>query len=196
MRTLNRPIGRIFTAACILATSVHAFADVTWDAVKKKVADGKSYSVDYKYQGPRGQFKFDYAAVVPDKIRSEIKESKSDSSKVGTIAVYDGAKGKVIFKVGGGGVITRTVEHDDVKNTAFIIPVFTLIVDQAGGGPKVVPEGDRTRFEFKTGAGKMTVWANKDAEIVKSERIDEKTREKEVREFNQIKWNNNPNTGF
>ena len=198
MRILNRPIGRMFTAACILATTVHAFAEVTWDAVKKKVADGKSYSVNYKYDGPKGNFKFDYRTIVPGKIRSEIKSSTSDSSKVGVIAIYDTGtdKGQVFFK-SGGGVIPRNTSHKDVIDTPFSTPVFTLVLNQIGSAPATaVAEGDKTRFEFKTGSGKYTVWANSDADIVKTERIDAKDKSKEVREFSGIKWNSNPDCGM
>lgn len=48
MTTLSRPFGRFFTAALIVATSAHAFAAVSWDQVKKKIQDAKSYQVDYK----------------------------------------------------------------------------------------------------------------------------------------------------
>lgn len=193
MRTLIRPtLGRFMTTVCFLACASSAFADVTWDAVKKKVADGKSYQVDYKYDGPKGQFKFDYRSVVPGKIRSEIKESKSDSSKVGTVVVYDADwnKDKVRAK-SGGGLVTRNTTHKDVEDTPFIEPVFNLILRQCGGGsPKTISEGDKTRFEFKTGSGTYAVWANGSGEIVKSERIDK--RVKEVREFSNIRWNSNP----
>lgn len=188
MKTLTR----LFTATCILASTVHAFADVTWDAVKKKVASNPVYQVDYKYDGPKGNFKFDYRASGSDKIRCEIKDSKSDSSKVGTVVLLDTswAKDKVRAK-SGGGLITRNFTHKDVAGTAFIKPVFSLILEQAGGTPSSTSgEGDKTRFEFKTGGGKMTVWANKDGEIVKSERTD--NQEKEVREFSSIRWGGSP----
>ena len=194
MTTLTRPIGRIFTAACILATTVHAFADVTWDAVKKKVADGKSYSVDYKYKGPKGEFDFDYRCIVPGKIRSEIKSSKSDSTKVGSIVVYDTDwKSDKVKAKSGGGIITRNTTHKDVEDTPFATPVFNLVLSQIGSAtPKAIAEGDKTRFEFKTGGGKYTVWANSDADITKTERIDTKLKEPEIREFKSIHWNNNP----
>jgi len=192
-----KTLTRVLTAACLVATSLHAFADVTWDAVKKKVADGKSYSVEYKYKGPKGDFKFDYRTIVPGKIRSEIKESKTDSSKVGVIAVYDTEwnKDKVRF-YSGGQPITRNTTHKDVEDTPFATPVFSLVLNQIGSASaSAAAEGDRTRFEFKTGSGKYTVWANKSGEIVKTERIDNKEKTPEVREFSQIQWNNNPNCG-
>ncbi len=198
MRTLNRPLGRMFTAACILATTVHAFADVTWDAVKKKINDGKSYSVEYKYEGPKGKYKFDYRAVVPGKIRSEVKESKLDPSRAGAITFFDADfnKDKVRIKVNGG-LVTRKRDHEDVADSALVTPMFTLILQQVGpGAPKAVAEGDKTRFEFNTGAGKYSIWANSAADITKTERIDSKYKEKEVRDFSTIKWNNNPDVAF
>lgn len=192
MKTLNR----MMTTALLAACSLHAFAETTWDAVKKKVADGKSYSVEYKYDGPKGKFKFDYRAVVPDHIRSEIKEA-SDQSRVGIVAVYDASWKQVRYK-SGGGIIPRNLDHPDVKGTAFMTPVFSLIMDQVGGGKpsSTTAEGDRTRFEFKTGAGRFTVWARDNGDIAKTERIDSATKEKETREFNAIQWNSNPATGF
>lgn len=185
-------MGRMLTAALVFAVSASAFADVTWDAVKKKVKDGKSYEVDYRYDGPKGNFKFDYRAILPGKIRTEIKDSKSDSSRVGTVIVYDAdtAKDKVRYRTGGG-VMTRNTSHKDVKGTPFAQPLFDLILEQVGGGqPTTVAEGGRTRFEFKTGGGKYTVWANDNGDMVKTERID--NNQKETREFTSIKWNTNP----
>lgn len=191
MKTLKR----MFTVAVLAATSLHACAEVTWDAVKKKIADGKSYTTEYKYDGPKGKLKFDYRAVVPDHIRAEIKES-SDASRVGAILVYDSAWKQVRVK-SGGGIIPRNPTHPDVAGTAFLTPVFTLILDQIGGAkPTTTAEGEKTRFEFKTGSGKFTVWANSAADITKTERVDSQTKDKEIRDFSSIKWNNNPNTGF
>ena len=187
MKTLT--MGRLVSAACILASSLSAFADVTWDQVKKKVEDGKSYQVDYKYDGARGNFKFDYRAIVPGKIRSEIKSSSSDASRVGTVVVYDADwnKDKVRAKAGGG-LLTRNTTHKEVAGTAFVKPVFSLVVEQAGSAkPTVTAEGGRTRFDF---AGGYSVWANGAGDIVRTERKDGTS--KEVREFNSIKWNSNP----
>lgn len=192
MRTLNHPIGRFVTAALIFASAGSAFADVTWDAVKKKAQDAKSYEVDYKYDGPKGNFKFDYRAVVPGKIRTEIKDSKSDTSRIGTIIVYDADtnKDKVRYRTGGG-VMSRNTTHKDVTGTPFAQPLFTMILEQVGSAkPAVVPEGGRTRFDFKTGKGKYSIWANDSGDMVKTERIDGTARE--TREFTTIKWNNNP----
>lgn len=194
MKTLSRFV----VTTCALACSLQAFGEVSWDAVKKKVSDGKSYQVDYKYDGPKGNFKFDYRCNVPDKIRSEIMASKSDSSRVGTVVLYDTTwnADKVRAK-SGGGLITRLTTHKDVEGTAFIKPVFSLVLEQAGGGkPSAVAEGDKTRFEFKTGGGKMTIWANGSGDIVKTERIDTASKTPEIREFQSIRWNSSPDFGL
>ncbi|MBX3168519.1 MAG: hypothetical protein KF760_13970 [Candidatus Eremiobacteraeota bacterium] len=192
MKTLNR----MFIATALVATSVHAFAEVTWDAVKKKIADGKSYSVEYKYDGPKGKQKIDYRTVVPDHIRSELKES-DDQAKVGAVVVYDASWKQVRVKTGGG-IIPRNLDHADVKDSALIKPVFTLILDQVGAGnkPTVTAEGEKTRFEFKTGSGRYTIWARANGDISKTERIDSSAKGKEVRDFGPVQWNNNPSTGF
>ena len=191
MKTLKR----MFTVAVLAATTMHACAEVTWDAVKKKIADGKSYTTEYKYEGTKGKLKFDYRAVVPDHIRAEIKES-NDSARVGAVLVYDSAWKQVRVKQGGG-IIPRSLTHPDVAGTAFLTPVFSLVLEQIGGAkPTTTAEGDKTRFEFKTGSGKFTVWANAAADITKTERVDSTSREKEIRDFSSIKWNNNPDTGF
>lgn len=192
MKTLNR----MFIGAVLVATSVHAFAEVTWDAVKKKIADGKSYSVEYKYEGPKGKQKILYSAAVPDHIRSEIKES-DDQAKVGAVVVYDAAWKQVRVKTGGG-IIPRNLDHPDVKDSALVTPMFTLILEQIGAGnkPSVTAEGEKTRFEFKTGSGRYTVWARANGDISKTERIDSSAKSKEVRDLGTIQWNNNPSTGF
>ncbi len=187
----------IATAALFGMFSSAAFADVTWDSVKKKVASTKDYAVSYKYNGPKGNFKFDYRCIPPGKIRTEILEAKSDSSKVGTILVYDKSwnADKVRAKTGGG-VITRNTTHKDVAGTPFFQPVFNLILDQVAGAgaPAVKSEGANTRFEFKTGSGRYNVWANDQSDIVKSERIDK--LETETREFSNIKYGTNPHVDF
>jgi hypothetical protein len=193
LKTLNRMI----IATALVATSVHAFAEVTWDAVKKKIADGKSYSFEYKYEGPKGKQKIVYATVVPDHIRSEIKES-DDQAKVGAVVVYDASWKQVRVKTGGG-MIPRNLDHPDVRDSALIKPMFTLILDQVGSGNKptsTTAEGDKTRFEFKTGAGRYTIWARANGDISKTERIDGSAKGKEVRDLGPIQWNNNPSTGF
>lgn len=192
------PTARFLTTATLIGLmSSSAFAATTWDAVKKKVTSCKDYEVSYRYDGPKGNFKFDYRCILPGKIRVEILESKSDSSKVGTIIVYDQAKNKdkVTYKTGGG-VMTRNTTHKDVEGTPFYQPVFNLILDQtkAGGAPTVKDEGGRTRFDFKTGSGRYSVWANDAGDIVKTERTDSK--ETETREFQAVKYNCNPHVDF
>ena len=186
----------IATAALFGMFSSAAFADVTWDAVKKKATSCKDYTVSYKYDGPKGKLKFDYRCVLAGKIRTEILES-NDSSKVGTVLVFDKSwnADKVRAKTGGG-VITRNLSHKDVTGTPFYQSVFGLILDQVAGSgaPVAKTDGGNTRFEFKTGTGRYNVWANDSGDIVKSERTDK--LEKETREFSNVKYNSNPHVDF
>ena len=195
MKKLRAVAFAAITAVGILASTVQAQAQVTWDQVKQKVTSAKDYQVTYKYDGPKGVFTFDYRTVPPDKIRIDITESK-DSSKKGVKIFYDTtfSKEKVRFNTGGG-VIVRNVTHKDVSE-AFYKSLYHLIVDQVGSAkPQITAEGDRTKFTFSTGGGRYMIWANKNAEIVKTERtIDGKDRE--VREFTTIKWNVNPDMSF
>ena len=183
------------TGLAVVACASAAFADVTWDAVKGKITGAKDYTLVYKYEGPKGNFKFDYKAA-PPKIRTEILEAKSDPSKAGTVSVYDpGALAdKVRFKTGGG-TITRNLTHKDVVGTAFANPIFTLILDAVKGiTPTTKADGDKTQFSFKTGTGTYSIWANKDAEITRTERID--GRDREVRDFSNVKFNVGPKIDF
>jgi hypothetical protein len=178
------------TVVAFLATSA-AFADVTWDAVKKKATSCKSYELTYNYDGPKGKLKFSYHIILPGKIRTEILES-NDSSKVGTVLVYDADKDKdkVIAKIGGG-VVPRKTSHKDVVGTPFYQSLFALIFDQIGGGtPTTSSDGGKTKFSFKTGSGTYNVWANAAGDITRTERND--GHEHETRDINNIKWDSNP----
>ena len=185
----------LITAALVSLVASSAFAAVTWDAVKKKATGAQDYSTIYKYSGPKGDLKFDYRCVLPGKIRTEILESKPDGSRVGTVLVYDSAwnKDKVRAKTGGG-MITRNTTHKDVADTPFYQPIYSLILNQVSGAPTVSADGGKTRFDFKTGTGKYSIWANDAGEILKTERTD--GRDKETREFSNIKFNSKPSVDF
>lgn len=193
---------KIWLTAMVAATLVSilpASAAVTWDEVKNKIKQAKSYTVDYDYDGPQGQFEFDYRYSggwnSPDKIRTEITDSKSDRSRRGTVIVYDkGWNADKIRAKTGGGMIVRNLTHNDVQGRPFHQSLFQMIFDQLGGAtPKVYP-GKETRFVFRTGGGEYTIWANENAEIVKTERKD--GRENEVRELSNYTWNGSPSMGF
>jgi hypothetical protein len=181
-------------ATAMIASILPAQAEVTWDQVKQKITSAKDYSVTYKYHGPKGQYDFDYRWGGPDHIRTEITGSKSDSSKKGTVILYDkGWKADQVRAKTGGGVITRNLTHKDVVGTPFATSLFGMILDQtkALGKPKVSAQGGKTQFKF----GKdYTVWANDKAEIVKTERKDGNSDE--TREFLTHRWNSSPATGF
>jgi hypothetical protein len=180
-------------ATAFLATISPAQAEVTWDAVKAKIAGAKDYSVIYKYNGPNGIFDFDYRWA-GDKIRTEITSSKTDPSRKGTVIVYDKSwKADQVRAKTGGGVITRNLTHVDVVGRPFAQSLYGMILDQVKGlgQPKATAQGDKTQITF----GKdYTIWANSKAEIIKTERKDGKT--KEVREFLTHKWNSNPDVSF
>ena len=195
MKSLRALAFTAVTLVGVLASTVQAQAQVTWDQVKQKVQSAKDYQVTYKYDGPKGKFTFDYRAIPPSKIRIDITEA-GDSSKKGAKIFFDESvsKEKVRFNVGGG-VIVRNTTHKDVSE-AFYKSLYHLIIDQVGTAkPVVSQEGDRTRFEFKTGGGTYKIWANKNAEIVKTERTVD-SKDKEVRDFSVIKWNVNPDMSF
>jgi hypothetical protein len=191
-----RPKFAALTALTVVLCNVAAFADVTWNAVKAKVAASNNYEVKYNYDGPKGKFKFDYRINTPDHIRAELLESNDSTKPVGSVVVYDAKAlpNKVRTKIGGGTII-RNLTHKDIKDTPFYQPVFKMIVDQVGSAPPVVKhEGDTTRFEFNTGGGSYSIWANKSDDIIKTERVD--GHEREIREFNSIHYNTNPNTSL
>lgn len=193
---------RRFNTGAIIASLLSVFllasaasAEVSWSDVKKKVNGAKSYSVIYKYSGPRGKFDFDYA-FTGNGVRTEILRG-SDKSKIGTVIVYDAGwnKDRVRAKTGGG-TIVRNITHDDVKDTPFYRSIYGMIFDQVDklGTPKATASGKNTVFTFKGAGGQYRIWANENGEIVKTERKDK--REKETRRFATHKWNNNPSTDF
>ena len=191
-----RPRIIAMTALSVILCNLAAFADVSWDSVKQKAASASNYEVIYRYDGPKGKFKFDYRINTPDHIRTEILESNDASKGAGTIIVYDAAKSKdkVTIKTGGG-FLNRNLTHKDVDGTPFYQSVFSLILKQIGGGtPKASKDGDRTRFDFATGGGTFKVWADTSGDITKTERVD--SHERETREFSGIKFNSNPKTSF
>lgn len=179
----------------VLFLSTAASAKVTWDQVKKKADSANSYSVIYKYSGPRGKYDFDYA-YTKNGIRSEITDS-SDRSKIGTVIIYDKSwnPDRVRAKVGGG-MIVRNNTHKDVVDTPFYRSLYSMIFSQTDklGKPKATEVGSDTVFTFKAAGGYYKVTANDDAEIVKTERKD--GRVSETRRFLDHKWNNNPKVTF
>lgn len=181
-------------ATALIAAVLPAQAEVTWDQVKQKITSAKSYSVTYKYNGPQGIYDFDYRWGGPDKIRTEVTQAKSDPSRKGSVIVYDRSwKADQVRAKTGGGVITRNLTHKDVAGRPFATSLYGMILDQVKslGKPKATAQGDKTLFTF---GSEYSIWANSKGEIVKTERKD--GRGKEVREFSNAKWDNNPAVGF
>lgn len=195
MRKTNLVAKIAFALIGFLLLSNAASAQVSWDAVKKKAESAKNYHVTYKYQGPRGQYDFDYA-YSPQAIRTEILRSRSASSRVGTVILYDKKwnADRVRAKLGSG-LITRKTTHKDVVETPFYRSIFGMVFDQIGGAkPRTKKSGSKTIFTFKTAEGSYKVWANSKAEILKTER---RTRgKKEIRRFVGHRWNSNPKFDF
>ena len=180
-------------ATALIASILPAQAEVTWDQVKSKITGAKDYTVVYKYNGPQGIYDFDYR-YAGDKIRTEVTNSGTDKSKVGSVIVYDkGWKADQVRAKTGGGVITRNLTHKDVAGRPFATSLYGMILDQTKGlgKPVVSASGGKTQFKF---GNAYTVWANDKAEIVKTERKDGKG--KETREFTTHKWNTSPSVGF
>ncbi len=179
-------------ATALLASVLPAQAEVTWDAVKNKIKSAKDYQVTYKYNGPQGIFDFDYRWA-GDKIRTEITNSKSDPTRRGTVIVFDKsfAADKVRAKTGGG-VIVRNTNHKDVEGRPFHQSLFDMILGQVAslGKPTVTQQGKNTMFSFKDAGGTYNIWANENAEIVKTERRVDRTDE--TREFLTHRWNSSP----
>ncbi|MBI3927319.1 MAG: hypothetical protein HY319_17410 [Armatimonadetes bacterium] len=199
-RFLRLGVAAVALVGALVLNATGAQAEVTWDAVVKKLKSAKDYTVKYEYEGPKGKFEFDHRIVDPNgspKVRTEILNSKSEPGKKGTVLVYDPAwnKDKVRAKIGGG-AITRNLTHKDVVDTPFYQGIFTIVMDQVAkcGKAAISKDGDKTVFRFKCGGGTYTVWANANAEIVRTERIADKV--KEVRQFSSITWNSGPNVSF
>lgn len=179
----------------ILLLSTAASAQVSWSQVKKKAKSAKSYSVLYKYKGPRGRYDFNYSWS-PSAIRTEILRAK-DRSRVGTVIVWDRKwNPKRIRAKVGGGLIVRKTSHKDVRDTPFHRSIYDMVFAQTDklGKPKVAKSGNNTLFTFKSAGGRYRVWANAQGEILKTERRDRRT--KEIRRFAGHRWNNNPQTSF
>lgn len=188
-----RKLWLTIVATALVASTLPAHAEVTWDQVKQKINGAKDYSVTYKYNGPNGIFDFDYRWA-GDKIRTEITNSKTDPTRKGTVIVYDKSwKADQVRAKTGGGMITRNLTHKDVVGRPFHQSLFGMILDQTKslGAPKVTQQGDKTQFKF---GNDYTVWANSKGEIIKTERKDGTA--KEVREFLTHRWNNSPAVGF
>lgn len=183
-----------FAATLVALCATSAFADTTWDAVKKKFAGASAYELNYSYSGPKGNYKFHYAVVMPDKVRTDIVESSSNPERVGFVTVFAG-KDKVLIKAGGG-VIPRKLTHADVAGTTLYQPMLKWVVDQAnaGGTPTKTNEGGKTRFTFKTGDGTLSIWANDSGDITRTERNDGHT--KEIRDLGTIKYGGSPKVDF
>lgn len=195
MNTL-RKIWLSTLCAVVMASVLPASAQVTWDAVKNKIKSAKDYTVTYKYNGPQGIYDFDYRWS-PEAIRTEITDSKSDRSRRGTVIVYDKSwDAERVRAATGQGTIVRNLTHPDVVGRPFHQSLYQMILDQLDtlGQPTVSQSGDNTRFVFRAPGGNYTVWANANAEIIKTERKD--GRSDEVRELRSHRWNVSPNFQF
>ncbi len=185
----------IWSLVCVFmligVVRVSARAAVTWDEVVKKATTAKSYSLSYKYTGPKGKFKFEYKIIDPGSktpmVRTYIVRGKTDKGRdvSHTIILYDPRKmkDKVLYKIGSAGVLPRKITHKDVVDTPFYQSIYGMIIDKIGHQkPKVVQQGERTMFKFPN----YTVWANDKAEIVETRRIVDK--QEEHRKFTNITW--------
>lgn len=171
------------TALCaaVLTAILPAQADVTWDSVKNKIKSNKKYHVTYDYNGPQGIYSFDYD-YDDGSIKTQIKDSKSDPSRKGTVIIYKKGAKQVIASTGGG-TIARNLDHKDVVGRPFHVSIWDMILGQVGGTPKVSDYKGGKKFVFPGG---YTIWADKDSNIVKTER--KAGTENETREFSNIKW--------
>ncbi len=177
----------------LFVLSSAAIAEVTWDQVKKKADGASSFEVTYRYDGPRGEFTFDHH-FSKSKILTKIVDS-DDKTRKGTILYWDKEfkNGDYVRAKTGGANVLRKTSHAEVEDTPFYQSIFTMIFKQLGdcGAPKASAEGDKTKFTFKCPGGDYEIWADSDANIVKTERIDKKNKgknRKETREFSGHTW--------
>lgn len=181
MNTL-RKLWLTVLCAAVLTSVLPAQAGPSWDDVKSKINKNKSYTLIYDYEGPSGIYTFDYA-YAPNDIKTQITNSKSDPTRKGTVIIYKGGD-KVIANTGSG-TIARNLDHADVVGRPFHQSIWKMIFDQLPGS---TPKSTK---EWKSGGSKFiwsnyTVYADKDANIVRTERKDGTTPE--VREFKSITW--------
>ncbi|MCA9781096.1 MAG: hypothetical protein KC800_30460 [Candidatus Eremiobacteraeota bacterium] len=181
MNTL-RKLWLTVLCAAVLTAVLPAQADVTWDSVKNKIKSNKNYNLTYDYNGPSGIFTFDYD-YNDGSIKTEIKNSKSDPTRKGTVIIYKKGAKQVIASTGSG-TIARNLDHKDVVGRPFHVSIWEMILGQVGGTPKAYDFKGGKKFVFPGG---YTIWADKDSNIVKTERKDGTTPE--TREFSNIQWN-------
>lgn len=184
----------LLVVGALLILSQGVLAEVSWDQVKSKIKKAQDYTVNYHYEGPNGNWDFDYRyANKGANIRTEIVGTKTDKSKVGTVIVFDKAwnADKIRAKTGGG-LIIRNLSHADVQGRPFHEGVFQKILSDVGSvAPSAKAAGSDTIFTF---AGGYRITANSNGEIVETRRVEKgKT---ELRQFDGLKWNTSPNTGF
>lgn len=192
--TTQKSLKTLCTLGFLFSLFLPAQAKVTWEQVEKRIKASKDYVVKFNYNGAQGLYDFDYRyASKGSKIRTEITNSKSDRTRIGTIIVYDKGwnAGKVRAKTGSG-FIVRNLTHKDVKGRPFHEGIFQIILRELVGQPtKATARGKFTLFQFRDGS---SIRVNDKAEIVETKRVDKGKRE--IRKFYNHEWNGSPSTGF
>lgn len=180
MNTL-RKLWLTVVCAAVLTSVLPAMAGPSWNDVYSKMNGLKDYHINYDYDGPQGNYKFDYDYKGGD-INTTILKSKSDPSRKGTKIIYKKGAKQVIASTGSG-TIARNLDHKDVVGRPFHESIWTMIFNQLPGKGKSAP---KSTAEWGSGGSKFiwsnyTIYADSNGHIVKTERKDGTTPE--TREF-------------
>ncbi len=114
-----------------------------WKKAEQRLRSMKDYTLLIDYTGPKGVFKYEYACVRPDAIKTKIVQG----DKAGAILIYRPSEFGQTVKARKG-IMGKSINLDDptVANTPVIKPVYDMLMDAAKGASNVTLKGEETIY--------------------------------------------------
>jgi hypothetical protein len=176
-----------------MALTTATLAEVSWEQVKERIRDSRSYEVLFVYEGEQGRYTMNYR-FAGSKVRTEVLSSETHPHHAGTVILFDRDwnPDKVRIKTGGG-LLMRNLSHNDVvERPHFHRGLFQIALERLGGlTPRTRQVGKDTLFLF---GSKLKVRVNEKAELVE---IDDRGKGRgSLKKFSGHKWNGPPDLEF
>lgn len=167
-----------------------------WKKAAQRLGSMKDYTLLIDYTGPKGTFKYEYACVRPDAIKTKIVQGDN----AGAILIYRPSEFGQAVKARKG-ILGKTLALDDPKvaNSAVIKPVYDMLLDAVKGATAVASKGDETIYGHGVWVLNVTTPSGQQEIAVDKATYDVlrwKNPAGETRVFYDIKINTNPRINF
>jgi hypothetical protein len=154
----------------LLLAASGAVAEDAWRGAIQKVRGSAGYALRYRYQGPDGNFLFQYQSKTAGSIRTEILPGSKQHA--GTVIVYDPSVSREYVTVKNDWIqLRRSVGSKDIKDTSLVTPLYQQLiakVDAWNVTPQVsTEEPGLKRLEFTKGNEVQEIYLNDRSEIVR-----------------------------